>query len=152
MFKLDKALYGLKQEPRSWYDRLSKFLLEYHYVCGKIDNTLFVKRDEDSLLIVQVYIDDIIFRATNSELCQEFARLMSGEFEMSMIVELTFFLGLQIKQTALGTFIYRQKYIKELLKRYDMDMSKMIDTPIGTNSKLDLDEPGAPIGETFIVV
>ncbi|XP_075084828.1 uncharacterized protein LOC142168067 [Nicotiana tabacum] len=98
VFKIDKALYGLKQDPHAWCKRLSRFLLENGFTRGKIDNTLFLKKRGRNLLIVQLYVDDIIFGAINYSLCEEFAKLMGSEFEMSMMGELNFFLGLQIKQ------------------------------------------------------
>jgi len=98
VFKLSKALYGLKQAPRAWYERLSKFLNDNSFARGKIDNTLFIKIKNKDMLIVQIYVDDIIFGATNENICKEFAKSMQGEFEMSMMGELNFFLGLQIKQ------------------------------------------------------
>ena len=101
------------------------------------------------MLIVQVYVDDIIFGATSDSLCQEFAALMGSEFEMSMMGELSFFLGLQIKQTPHGTSICQEKYIKELLKKFQMLDAKPINTPMGTNSKLDADEPGPKVNETM---
>ena len=103
VFELDKALCGLKQAPRAWHERLSSFLIENDFQRGKIDNTLFLKSKGEHLLIVQVYVDDIIFGATNSDLCDEFSKLMRSEFKMSMMGELNFFLGLQIKQTSNGT-------------------------------------------------
>ena len=108
VYKLDKALYGLKQAPRQWYERLSKFLIENNFVRGKIDKTLFFKNRGSDILVVQIYVDDIIFGATNDLLCKEFANLMGTEFEMSMMGELNFFLGLQIKQTANGIFIHQK--------------------------------------------
>ena len=105
VFKLKKALYGLKQAPRAWYERISKFLLEKDFSRGKVDTTLFIKNKRHDILLVQVYVHDIIFGATNESLCKEFANLMQSEFEMSMMGELNFFLGLQIKQTKDGTFI-----------------------------------------------
>jgi len=89
IFKLDKALYGLKQAPRAWYRRLSNFLLENGFRRGKVDNTLFLKSKGKHLLIVQVYVNDIIFGATHENLCNEFSKMRS-EFEMSMIDELIF--------------------------------------------------------------
>lgn len=94
MYKLDKALYGLKQAPRAWYERLLKFLLEYGHTRDKIDNTLFLKTNGNDLLVVQVYVDDIIFGSTNMNKTHEFAKLISCEFEMGMMVELNYFLGL----------------------------------------------------------
>ena len=97
VFKLSKALYGLKQAPRAWYERLSNFLLEKGFSKGKVDKTLFIKKSKNDLLIVQIYVDDIIFSATNHCLCEKFSKLMKGEFKMNMMGELKFFLGLQIK-------------------------------------------------------
>ena len=98
VFKLNKVLYGLKQEPKAWYERLSSFLLKNEFTRGSVDTTLFTKRDNHNLLIIQIYVDDIIFGATNENLCEKIAKLMQDEFEMSMMGELNFFLGLQIKQ------------------------------------------------------
>ena len=97
VFKLNKALYGLKQAPRAWYERLSSFLLKNKFTRDSIDTTLFAKWDNKNLLIIQIYVDDIIFGATNKNLCEEFAKLMEDKFEMSMMGELNFFLRLQIK-------------------------------------------------------
>ncbi|GJR17316.1 retrovirus-related pol polyprotein from transposon TNT 1-94 [Tanacetum coccineum] len=93
VYKLKKALYGLKQAPRAWYDELSKFLLHNHFNKGTIDPTLFIRCFDDDILVVQVYIDDIIFGATNPRYTQLFADLMKSFFEMSMMGEMTFFLG-----------------------------------------------------------
>jgi len=94
VFKLDKVLYGLKQAPRAWYERLSNFLIENGFQRGKVDNTLFLKSKGEHLLIVQLYVDDIIFGITHNDLCDEFSKLMRSEFEMSMMGDLHFFLGL----------------------------------------------------------
>ncbi|KAH9670992.1 CCHC-type domain-containing protein [Citrus sinensis] len=98
VYKLSKALYGLKQAPRAWYDRLKIFLLDNDFSMGKADTTLFVKHKNQDILIVQIYVDDIIFGSTNELLCKDFSSRMSQEFEMSMMGELKYFLGLQIKQ------------------------------------------------------
>jgi len=98
VFKLTKALYGLKQAPRAWYERLSGFLLEKGFTRGKIDTTLFTKTKNDDLLIVQIYVDDIIFGSTNENMCSEFSKIMQKEFEMSMMGELNFFLKWNLYQ------------------------------------------------------
>ena len=120
VFKLTKALYGLKQAPRAWYDRLSKYLLFIGFTQGKVDTTLFVKTSNQDILLVQIYVDDIIFGATK-KLCEEFATCMQNEFEMSMMGELNFFPGLQIKQHKDVIFINQSKYIKDLLKRFGFE-------------------------------
>jgi len=107
---LKKALYGLKQAPRQWYERLNNFLLSHAYERGKTDKTLFIKKVFNDTILVQVYVDDIIFGSTNQNLCEQFVRAMQGEFEMSMMGELNYFLGLQIKQLNHGTFLSHTKY------------------------------------------
>jgi len=97
VYKLDKALYGLKHAPRTWYERLSIFLISHDFVKGKIDTTLFTRHVDIDILIVQIYVDDIIFESTNEKLCKNFEACMKNEFKMSMMGELNYFLGLQIK-------------------------------------------------------
>ena len=152
VFRLNKALYGLKQAPRAWYERLSKFLLKNGFKRGKIDNTLFLLKREQEFLIIQVYVDDIIFGATSERLCEEFSSLMGKEFEMRMMGELTFFLGLQIKQSSNGISICQEKYIKVLLKKFNMFDSKPIDTPMGTNSKMIVEESDNIQGNHWLLV
>jgi len=94
VFKLKKTLYGLKQAPRQWYERLSNSLLSQGYERGMVDKTLFIKKSNSEIILVQIYVDDIIFGATQDSLCEEFEVAMKGEFEMSMMGELSFFLGL----------------------------------------------------------
>jgi hypothetical protein len=94
-YKLKKALYGLKQTPRAWYERLRDFLLSKGFIMGKVDTTLFTKKIGNDLFVLQIYVDDIIFRSINQDFCEEFGKIMANEFEMSMIRELSYFLGLQ---------------------------------------------------------
>ncbi|KAJ1686716.1 hypothetical protein LUZ63_018106 [Rhynchospora breviuscula] len=149
VFKLHKALYGLKQAPRAWYGRLCTFLLDNGFARGKMDTTLFTKKRDDHLLLVQIYVDDIIFGSTNATLAQEFSSLMSSEFEMSMMGELNFFLGLQIKQLQDGIFISQIKYAKELIKKFGVEDSKSLDTPMGKSANIDADEKGKPMDITL---
>ncbi|GJY16986.1 putative ribonuclease H-like domain-containing protein [Tanacetum coccineum] len=97
VYKVEKALYGLHQAPRAWYETLSTYLLENGFQRGQIDKTLFIKRDQGDILIVQVYVDDIIFGSTKKKLCIKFEKMMHKKFQMSSMGELTFFLGLQVK-------------------------------------------------------
>ncbi|GJY11806.1 putative ribonuclease H-like domain-containing protein, partial [Tanacetum coccineum] len=110
-YKVDKALYGLHQAPRAWYETLSTYLLENGFRRGIIDKTLFIKKDKGDILLVQVYVDDIIFGSTKKSLCIEFENLMHKKFQMSCMGELTFFLGLQVKQKDDGIFISQDKYV-----------------------------------------
>jgi len=98
VYKLKKSLYGLKQAPRAWYDRLSNFLIKNNFKRGQVDTTLFRRTLEKDILVVQIYVDDIIFGSTSASLCKELSKLMQDEFEMSMMGELKFFLGIQVNQ------------------------------------------------------
>ncbi|GJR19615.1 putative ribonuclease H-like domain-containing protein [Tanacetum coccineum] len=110
VYKVEKALYGLHQAPRAWYETLSTYLLDNEFQRGKIDKTLFIKRYKGDILLVQVYVDDIIFGSTKKELCNAFEKLMHEKFQMSSMGELTFFLGLQVQQKKDGIFISQDKY------------------------------------------
>jgi hypothetical protein len=145
VYKLKKALYGLKQAPKAWYDRLKAFLIKHDYSMGMVDNTLFTKRKDPNLIIVQIYVDDIIFGSTCQDMCDEFAKIMHDEFEMSMMGELNFFLGLQIKQLEDGIFFNQSKYIKEMLKKFGLEDSKPIKTPMSTEVKLTKDNEGESV-------
>ncbi|KAH9697387.1 hypothetical protein KPL71_023585 [Citrus sinensis] len=142
VYKLSKALYSLKQAPRAWYDGLKNFLLDNDFLMGKADRTLFVKHKNQDILIVQIYVDDIIFGSTNEFLCKDFSSCMSQEFEMSMMGELKYFIGLQIKQNEEGIFINQAKYVKDLLKRFGYENGTAKSTPMSTTIKLDKDEKG----------
>ncbi|KAK1680636.1 hypothetical protein QYE76_041484 [Lolium multiflorum] len=120
VFKLNKALYGLKQAPRAWYEHLRELLEDRGFEVGKIDPTLFTKKVNGELFICQLYVDDIIFGSTNTKFNDEFAKLMTNRSEMSMMGELKFFLGFEIKKMHQGTFINQAKYIQEILKRFAM--------------------------------
>nr|GEW48551.1 hypothetical protein [Tanacetum cinerariifolium] len=103
VYKVEKALYGLHQAPRAWYKTLSTYLMDNGFQRGQIDKTLFIKRVKCDILVVQVYVDDIIFGSTRKEMCTEFEKMMHKKFQMSFMGELTFFLGLQIASTPIET-------------------------------------------------
>jgi hypothetical protein len=145
VYFLFKAVYGLKQSPRKWYETLSDYLLENGFTRGVIDKTLFHKNVRGDMLIVQVYVDDIIFGSSNERLCEKFAKLMQARYEMSMMGELSFFLGLQISQRSEGIFICQTKYLKDLLKKYNLEDAASAKTPMATNTKLDADKAGKPV-------
>jgi hypothetical protein len=147
VFKLSKALYGLKQAPRAWYERLRDFLLSKDFKIEKVDTTLFTKRIGKELFVCQIYVDDIIFGSINELFCEEFGKKMSKKFEMSMIGELSFFIGLQIKQLKDGIFISQSKYLKDMLKKFGLDNEKPIKIPMATNGHLDLDEGGTMVDQ-----
>ncbi|WVZ62965.1 hypothetical protein U9M48_012651 [Paspalum notatum var. saurae] len=131
VYKLPKALYGLKQAPRAWHERLRDFFVSNGFKIGKVDTTLFTKSIGKDLFICQIYLDDIIFGSTNASFCEELGKLMSKEFEMSMIGELSFFLGLQIKQLKDEIFISQSKYLNDMLNKFGLEDAKSIKNPHG---------------------
>ncbi|GJY18015.1 putative ribonuclease H-like domain-containing protein [Tanacetum coccineum] len=140
VYKVVKALYGLHQAPRAWYATLSTFLEKHGYKRGTIDKTLFIRRNKKDIMLVQVYVDDIIFGSTNKSWCDEFEALMQSRFQMSSMGELTFFLGLQVKQNKGGIFISQDKYVAEILKKFDLVNVKAAITPMETKLPLTKDE------------
>nr|GEY04529.1 hypothetical protein [Tanacetum cinerariifolium] len=140
VYKLKKALYGLKQAPRAWYDMLSSFLISQDFSKGSVDPTMFIHRDSKELLLVQIYVDDIIFAASTPELCDLFAKIMCSKFKMSMMGKILFFLGQQISQRPRGIFINQSKYALEPLKKYGFKSCDPVDTPMVEKSKLDEDK------------
>ncbi|GKA17401.1 putative ribonuclease H-like domain-containing protein, partial [Tanacetum coccineum] len=145
VYKVVKALYGLHQAPRAWYATLSSFLLKNGYRRGTIDKTLFLKKDKHDIILVQVYVDDIIFGSTKKSWCDEFEALMKSRFQMSSMGELTFFLGLQVKQKPDGIFISQDKYVAEILKKFDFANVKTASTPIETQKPLVKDEEASDV-------
>ncbi|GKB39285.1 retrovirus-related pol polyprotein from transposon TNT 1-94 [Tanacetum coccineum] len=139
VYKLKKALYGLKQAPHAWYDLLSKFLLSQEFSKGTIDPALFIKRQGKNILMVQIYVDDIIFGSTTPELCDQFSIITCSKFKMSMMGKISFFLGLQISQSLRGIFLNQSKYALKSLKKYGIESSDPVDTPMVEKSKLDED-------------
>ncbi|KAJ9566817.1 LOW QUALITY PROTEIN: hypothetical protein OSB04_002783 [Centaurea solstitialis] len=149
VYKLNNALYGLKQAPHALYDTLSTFLLSKGFVRGKIDSTLFLKKYPKHILLVQIYVDDIIFGSTNPKLCEKFELLMKSEYKMSMMGELTFFFGLQIKQSEKGIFINQGKYVHEMLKKFDLTSCTPMKTPMAPPLSLDKNSKGKPVDVTL---
>jgi hypothetical protein len=147
VYKLSKALYGLKQSPRAWYECLRDFLISNAFKVGKADPTLFTKTCNNDLFVFQIYVDDIIFGSTNQKCCEEFSRVMMQKFEMSMLGELNYFLGFQVKQHKEGTFISQMKYTQNFLKRFGMKDAKPAKTPMGTDGHLDLDKGGKSVDQ-----
>ncbi|KAJ9543926.1 hypothetical protein OSB04_023633 [Centaurea solstitialis] len=143
--KLRKALYGLHQAPRAWYDTLSSYLLENKFERGVIDKTLFIKRTKTDMLLVQIYVDDIIFGSTKADMCKEFEELMHKKFKMSSMGELTFFLGLQVKQKRDGISINQSKYVATMLQKFGMNDAKPASTPMETHKHLTADVEGEEV-------
>jgi hypothetical protein len=145
VYKLSKALYGLKQAPRAWYARLKTFLLEHGYVMGSVDKTLFTLNHGTDFLLVQIYVDDIIFCGSFHTLVSKIQEMMESEFQMSMMGELTFFLVIQVKQMKQGTFLHQAKYTKDLMKKFNMAELKPVSTLMSSATSLGPDEDGEAV-------
>nr|GEU76474.1 hypothetical protein [Tanacetum cinerariifolium] len=136
VYKVVKALHGLHQALRAWYETLANYLLENGFQMGKIDQTLFIKMQKGDILLVQVYVDDIIFGSTNKDLCKDFEKLIKDKFQMSSMGELTFFLRLQIKQKQDRIFISQDKYVAKILRKFGLTDGKSASTPIDIEKPL----------------
>ncbi|GJV90591.1 putative ribonuclease H-like domain-containing protein [Tanacetum coccineum] len=145
VYKVIKALYGLHQAPRAWYKTLSTFLLENGFRRGTIDKTLFIKKNKSDIMLVQVYVDDIIFGSTRQSMCTEFEDCMHKRFQMRSMGKLTFFLGLQVQQQPDGIFISQDKYVADILKKFDFCSIRTATTPIESNKPLVQDEDGVDV-------
>jgi hypothetical protein len=147
VYKLSKALYGLKQALWVWYARLNTFLLEHWYVIMSVDETLFTLNHDTGFLLVQIYVDDIIFNGSSHTLVSRFQEMMESEFQMPIIGELTFFLGIQVKQTKQGTFVHQAKYRKELMKKFNMAELKPVSTPMRSAASLGPNDDGEAVNQ-----
>nr|GEW64093.1 hypothetical protein [Tanacetum cinerariifolium] len=147
VYKVEKALYGLHQASRAWYETLSTYLLDNGFQKGMIDKTLFIKKDKSDILLVQVYVNDIIFESTRKKVCTEFEKMMHKKFQMSFMRELTFLLGLQMKQKEDGIFISQDKYVNEILNKFSFFDVKTTSTPMKTHKTLLKDEKGEDVDE-----
>jgi hypothetical protein len=142
VYKLSKALYGLKQAPQAWHARLKTFLLEHGYVMGSVYKTYITLNHSNDFLLVQIYVDDIIFCGSSHVFVSCFSKILEKEFHMSMMGEVTFFLGIQVKQMKQGTFIHQVKYTKDLIKKFNMAELKHVSTPMSMTTSLDPNENG----------
>ena len=124
--------------------------MSHGFTRAKADQTLFIKKEDSELLVAQVYIDDIIFGSTKDELAYSLSKLMQAEFEMSMIGELTHFLGLQIHQQDSGIFLYQSKYTKNLVKKFGLEFASSVRTLMSPNVKLTVDLLDKSVDHLFI--
>jgi hypothetical protein len=123
------------------------FLLEHGYAIGSVDKTFFTINHGTNFLLVQIYVDDIIFGASSHTLMSKFQKMMENEFQMSMMGELIFFLGIQVKQTKQDTFVHQVKYTKDLMKKFNMTELKPLSTPMSTTTSLGPAEDGEAVDQ-----
>ncbi|GJT70686.1 retrovirus-related pol polyprotein from transposon TNT 1-94 [Tanacetum coccineum] len=148
VYHLKKALYGLKQALWAWYDTLLCFLLDNKFSKGAVDPTLFTQKTGKHILLVQIYVDDIIFALTDPKACEIFSYEMSSKFQMSMMGQMSFFLGLQVSQNPGGIFINQSKFSLEILKKFGMDSCDPVDIPMVDRLKLDEESLGILVDQT----
>nr|GFB27816.1 putative ribonuclease H-like domain-containing protein [Tanacetum cinerariifolium] len=145
VYKVEKAMYGLHHAPRPWYGTLSKYLFTNGFQKGTIDQTLFIKRQRGNFILVQVYVDDIIFGSLNPQLCREFEALMHEKFQMSAIGKLNFFLGLQVLQKKDGIFLSQDKYVGDILKKFGYSDVRLANTPMDQENPWVKDKTGKDV-------
>nr|GEX55979.1 hypothetical protein [Tanacetum cinerariifolium] len=145
VYKVEKAMYGLHQASRAWYGTLSKYLLTNGFQRGTIDQTLFIRKHRGDFILVQVYVDDIIFGSSNSQLCREFKALMHEKFQMSDMGELNFFLGLQVLQKKDGIFLSQDKYVGDIFEKFGYSNVRSANTPMDKENPWGKDRTGKDV-------
>ncbi|GJU26516.1 retrovirus-related pol polyprotein from transposon TNT 1-94 [Tanacetum coccineum] len=148
VYQID-GLKRVETGSHTWYDLLSSFMLSKGFSKGTVDPTLFISKKCKDILLVQIYVDDIIFASTTTELCDKFSEIMCSKFKRSMMGQtISCFLGLRISQSPRGIFLNQSKYALESLKKYGMESCDLVDTPLVEKSKLDEDTQGKAIDPT----
>ncbi|PNX82628.1 putative LRR receptor-like protein kinase, partial [Trifolium pratense] len=149
VYKLRKALYGLKQSPRAWYSKIESYFVQENFEKCPHEHTLFVKQDDnDNMLIVSLYVDDLIFTGNNDKMFEDFKNSMKNKFFMTDLDKMRYFLGVEVKQLDCGIFIYQQKYAQEILDRFNMNQCNKVCSPIVSENKLTKDENGRLVDAT----
>jgi Reverse transcriptase (RNA-dependent DNA polymerase) len=141
VYKLHKALYGLKQAPRAWYSKINSFFVDAGFSRSISEPSLYVKKkQDDAIMVVCLYVDDMIYFGTNSQMVAEFKNSMKRKFEMTDLGPLKYFLGLKIIQEQDGIFLSQKKYAEDLLARFEMQNCNTCTTPMNTREKLMKDD------------
>ncbi|KAG7553295.1 hypothetical protein ISN45_Aa06g038290 [Arabidopsis thaliana x Arabidopsis arenosa] len=148
VLRLKKALYGLKQAPRAWNTRIDKYFKEKDFIKCPYEHALYIKIQKDDILIACLYVDDLIFTGNNPSMFEEFKKEMTKEFEMTDIGLMSYYLGIEVKQEDNGIFITQEGYAKEVLKRFKMDDSNPVTTPMECGIKLSKKEEGEGVDPT----
>lgn len=149
VYKLYKALYGLKQAPRAWFSRIEEYFVKDGFMKSQNEETLFLKTEHGNTLIVSVYVDDLIYTGNNLKMMEEFKKSMQKEFDMTDLGKMRYFLGFEVLQTSHGIHICQSKYALEILRRFDMENRNSVSNPIVPGSKIDMDDGGERVDETF---
>jgi hypothetical protein len=147
VYMLKKALYGLKQAPRAWYGRIDDYLTGFGFQKSLSESTLYVKKIDDDVLIVSLYVDDLLVTGSNLQQIERFKQDMMQAFEMSDLGLMSFFLGMEIKQSRGVIFIGQEKYTKEILKKFQMENCKPTATPMNQKDKFSKEDGTARVNE-----
>ena len=150
VYRLKKALYGLKQAPRAWYKKIDSYFVHNGFQRCPFEHTLYIKSaDFDNILIVCLYVDDLIFTSNNPKMIAEFRKAMVKCFEMTNLGLVSYFLGIEVIQQDDGIFISQKKYVADILKKFKMENSKPISTPVKEELKLKKDSDEKIIDSTY---
>ena len=150
VYKLHKALYGLKQAPRAWFSRIETHFINEGFFRCESEQTLFTKRSrEGKIIIVSVYVDDLIFTGDDANMLFDFKKSMMREFDMSDLGKMRYFLGIEVLQNSGGIYICQKKYALEVLKRFGMMECNAVKNPIVPGCKVNKDEDGVKVDETY---
>ena len=142
--KLHKSIYGLKQAPRAWYDKLSSFLLTLGFQQSKSDSSLFIYSKKDIILFLLVYVDDVLLTGNDSQVMSDIIRQLGVHVSLKDLSDLHYFIGVEVQQTCEGIFLSQQKYIRDLLKRTNIEGARPIHTPLSTKPTLQLNDGHPP--------
>ncbi|KAL9265870.1 Retrovirus-related Pol polyprotein from transposon RE1-like protein [Drosera capensis] len=148
VYKLHKALYGLKQAPRAWFNHLEKYFQQKQFMRNEGENTLFIKKVGDQILIVSVYVDDIIYVGSTEKLVQEFRQSMMQDFDMTDLGKMRYFLGLEITQTDRGIYVCQHKYVRDMLSKFGMNNMNPARSPVTAGVIASKDSDGKDVDET----
>ena len=149
VLRLKKSLYGLKQAPRAWNERIDSYFKEKRFEQCPYEYALYVKIREGEKLVVTLYVDDLIFMGNSQRLIDEFKEDMKKEFEMTDLGLMKYFLGIEVKQLKEGIFISQEGYAKDILKRFGMEDSNPMATPMEPRAKLSRNDEGVVIDENL---
>ena len=142
--KPHKSIYGLKQAPRAWYDKLNSFLLTLGFQQSKSDSSLFIYSKKDIILFLLVYVDDVLLTGNDSQVMSDIIRQLGVHVSLKDLSDLHYFIGVEVQQTREGIFLSQQKYIRDLLKRTNMEGARPIHTQLSTKPTLQLNDGHPP--------
>jgi hypothetical protein len=147
VYLLKKALYGLKQAPRAWYGRIDVYLISSGFQKILSEATLYVKKINNDVLIISLYVDDLLVIGSNTQQVEKFKKKMMQVFEMTDLGLMSFFLGMEIKQSKEEIFFCQKKYAKKILKKFHMKNCKPTTTPMNQKDKFSKEDGTARVDE-----